>query len=337
MSSRLEQKLSAIHADPNCNEFIIADAKDADMAFGMAATGLAVGGKHPSLAEYRQKIRDVVNQGIVDIVIMSASSNEQLALNEILFEGTDITPAARANDTSDIWLARHGLYTDSPSRPFRSGTLDHIQCGKSVCTSEERAKGTNLGLYSMTLNNDLSHDMDTLEAFQAFRVEAEEKGFKYFLEVFAPNIPSAVPGDNIGEFLNDLIARSLAGVTSAGRPLFLKMPYCGPNALEELVAYDPSLVVGILGGASGTSMDAFTLLAEAKKHGGRAALFGRKINNAEDQLLMIEFLRKIADGDISPEEAVRAYHSGLAEQGITSFRALDDDLNITAPELAYVV
>lgn len=188
----------------------------------------------------------------------------------------------------------------------------------------------------MTFNNDLPHDIETLEAFKAFRHEAEQKGFRYFLEVFAPNMPSAVPGDNIGEYINDLIARSLAGVTRAGRPLFLKMPYCGPDALEELVAYDPSLVVGILGGASGTTMDAFTLIAEARKHGGRAALFGRKINNAEDQLLMIEFLRRTADNDIAPEEAVRAYHAALTEKSITPFRPLDEDLKITAPELAYL-
>ena len=188
----------------------------------------------------------------------------------------------------------------------------------------------------MTFNNDLPHDMDTLEAFRQFRLEAESKGFRYFLEVFAPNASNAVPGDAIGEFMNDLIARSLAGVTAVGRPLFLKMPFCGPDVLQELVAYDPTLVVGILGGASGTSMDAFTLLAEARKYGARAALFGRKINNAEDQLLMIEFLSKIADQAIEPDEAVRAYHSGLADRSIAPFRSLDDDLKITAPELAYL-
>lgn len=306
------------------------------MAFGIGATGPARDGKHPSLEQYRQKIRDVVEQGIVDIVIMSASTNEKLVLEERLFDGTGVTSAARANDTSDIWLPRHGLYTDSPSRPFRSASLDHIQCGKQRCTPEERAKGTNLGLYSMTFNNDLPHDMDSFEAFRQFRLEAESKGFRYFLEVFAPNAPNAVPGDAVGEYMNDLIARSLAGVTSVGRPLFLKMPYCGPDALQELVAYDPSLIVGILGGASGTSMDAFTLLAEARKYGARAALFGRKINNAEDQLLMIEFLRRIADQDIEPEEAVRAYHGGLADRKISPFRSLDDDLKITAAELSYL-
>ena len=36
----LDRKLAAIHADPHgCQEFILADAKDADMAFGIGAPG----------------------------------------------------------------------------------------------------------------------------------------------------------------------------------------------------------------------------------------------------------------------------------------------------------
>ncbi len=100
-------------------------------------------------------------------------------------------------------------------------------------------------------------------------------------------------------------------MAAAGRPLFLKIVYHGPRAMEELVAYDPHLVVGILGGGAGTTYDAFKLLAEAQKYGARAALFGRKINNAESQLAFVEFLRRIADGEITPEEAVRAYHGVL--------------------------
>ena len=73
----------------------------------------------------------------------------------------------------------------------------------------------------------------------------------------------------------------------------MKIVYHGPKAMEELVRYDPHLVVGVLGGAAGTTYDAFKLLGEAKKYGARAALFGRKINNAENQLAFIEFLRLI--------------------------------------------
>lgn len=333
MKKSLNRRLKRILANRDPADFIIADAKDADMAFGIAAPGRNPDGRQRSLAEYRQKIRDVVAQGIVDIVIMSASTNELLALDERIFDGTTVTPAARTNDTSDIWMARNSSYAGAPSKPFRSATLDHIQCGKHSCSVKERAQGTNLGLYSMTFNNDLAHDHATLEAFKAFRIEAEQKGFRYFLEVFAPNVAGAVPAEHVGAYLNDQIARALAGVTRAGRPLFLKIPYCGPRALEELAAYDPELVPGILGGASGTTMDAFTLLAKAKKHGGRAALFGRKINNAEDQLLMIELLRRVADGEIEPDDAVRAYHDGLKKRGIKPLREITEDAKITSPEL----
>src|SRR5207244_8123803 len=105
-------------------------------------------------------------------------------------------------------------------------------------------------------------------------------------------------------FINDAIVRTLAGVTGKGRPLFLKVVYRGPGAMEELVRYDPHLVVGILGGSAGTTYDAFKLLSEAKKYGARVALFGRKINNAENQLAFIQLLRLIVDGEVSAEEAV---------------------------------
>src|SRR6516162_3860080 len=113
----------------------------------------------------------------------------------------------------------------------------------------------------------------------------------------------------------DVIVRTLGGVTAKSRPLFLKIVYHGPQALEELVHYDPHMIVGILGGSAGTTYDAFKLLAEAKKHGARVALFGRKINSAENQVAFIHFLRLIADGQLSAEEAVRAYHGVLARIG----------------------
>lgn len=299
------------------------------MAFGLAAPGLPVNGRYPSIEDYRQTIRDIVAQGIVDIAIMSASTNEQLALQERIFVNTPVTPCARANDTTDIWVFEHGEYGSAPSLPFRTATIDHIQCGKLECTSDERAAGTNLGLYSMTFNNVVEQDARTLAAFKEFRLEAERKGFRYILEVFAPNVAGAVAPENVGRYINGQIARSLAGVTEAGRPIFLKIPYCGPRDLEELVAYDSSLIVGILGGRSGTTHDAFKLLADAKKYGARAALFGRMINHAEDQLLFIECLRRVADGEVSAEEAVKVYHAGLDKRGVKALRELEADMALT--------
>jgi hypothetical protein len=124
-------------------------------------------------------------------------------------------------------------------------------------------------------------------------------------------------------------------VTAKGRPLFLKMVYHGPKAMEELVHYDPHLVVGILGGSAGTTYDAFKLLSEARKYGARVALFGRKINNAENQLAFIRFLRWIADGEITAEEAVRAYHAVLQRLGVKPQRSLDEDMKLQTNVMSY--
>jgi hypothetical protein len=270
-------------------------------------------------------MRENVRQGLLDIMLMSASSSEVLTLSERLFDDSTVTPAVRMNDTTDIWWPEGGAYASLPSRPFRSATIDHAQCGKIACSPEERASGADLGLYSITLNNDLDLDLATLEAYAVFRHEAESKSFRHFLEVFDPNAPR-VPVSNLARFMNDSIARILAGVVGKSRPLFLKVAYHGPAAMEALCAYDSRLVVGILGGASGTTLDAFHQLWEAKRHGARVALYGRMINNSEHQPTFIQHLRWLADGDLDdPAEAVRAYHGALEKLGLPPHRALEVD------------
>src|SRR6185369_16571517 len=208
--------------------------------------------------------------------------------------------------------------------------------GKIECDrSSADFPGANLGLYSVTFVNDLEQDRETLLAFKEFREEAERKKFRYFLEVFDPNVSSGIAPEKFGEFINDNIIRSLAGVPESGRPVFLKIVYHGPRAMEELAQYDPNLVVGILGGGAGTTYDAFKLIHEAQKHGARVALFGRKINNAEHQLAFIEMLRLITDGKISPEEAVRAYHGVLEAKKIKPKLPLEKDLELTDQSMSY--
>ncbi len=337
----LDRKLAAIHADPSgAKDFILADAKDADMAFGIGAPG-----KSPemhagevrlrTLAEYREQIRQIIGQGLVDIMLMSASTCEQLAIRERLFENSHITPAARANDATDVFAVRENRYIQETAQPFRTALLDHIQCGHVDCEPAERSRGANLGLYSVTFNNRLDEDLVALNEYKAFREEAERKGFRHFLEVFDPNNPAWLNGQTTPGFINDCIARTLAGVAGPGRPVFLKIVYHGPKAMEELVAYDPHLVVGILGGGAGTTYDAFKLISEAQKYGARAALFGRKINNAECQLAFVEFLRRIVEGQISPEEAVKAYHGVLERLKIKPQRSLADDLTLQTGVMSY--
>jgi hypothetical protein len=316
----LDAKLACIHADPGgARDFILADAKDADMAWGLAATGVDLASGRPrSLADYRDQMREVARQGLVDIMLMSVSTSELLTVQEGLFEGSDVTPAVRANDSTDIHLVGGGAYAEEPSLPFRTATV----------AQAVRAAGADLGLYSITLNNSAALDRATLEAYRDFRLEAEPHGLRHFLEVFDPNAPPARPAD-VGRFLNDAIARALAGVPRGARPLFLKLPYHGPRAMEELAAYDPHLVPGVLGGSAGTTHDAFFLLQEARRHGARAALFGRKINAAEHQLTFVRYLRSIADGELDAAEAVRAYHADLARLGLKPRRPLPDDLELT--------
>ena len=341
MEKSLDQKLRDIHRDPSgSREFIIADAKDADMAFGIGAPGQSLERhdgevRFKTLAEYRQQIREVIRQAVVDIVLMSASTSELLTLEDRLFDDSPVTPAVRANDATDVHAMRGSRIPQAPARPFRTLALDHAQCGHLDCAPEERRRGVDLGLYSVTFNNDCELDLETLAAYNRFREEAERKGFRHFLEVFNPNRPDAIPERQRPDFINDVIARTLAGVGKRGRPIFLKVAYQGPKAMEALVRYDPHLIVGVLGGAAGTTHDAFHLLYEAQKYGARAALFGRKINQAECQLAFIEFLRHIADGVIEPPEAVRAYHAVLKKLKIPPRRSLEEDLELQSNVQSY--
>ncbi len=339
----LLNKLELIRTASERNTFILADARDADMAWGIPSFGVssaADAGNAPArswctVPMFLDQIRQVVHQGLIDILLASVSSMEVLAHRERLFEGTHITPAVRINDASDIWFLRGARYCDSPSRPFASAWIEEAQFG-SLTAPRDQPPVVNLGLYSMTFNNDLEADWRSLTAFREFRADAERRGFRYFLEVFAPNVrdcgltPSEIP-----DFVHDSIVRALAGIPSSGRPLFLKIPYFGPGPLEELVAYDPSLVVGVMGGKSGTTHDAFRLLAEARKYGARLALFGRKIKNAEDPLAFIRMLRALADGEIGPEEAVRCYHGELQSAGRKSKLPLEEDMQLTSSELIH--
>jgi len=344
----LDLKLARIVADPSCGDFILADAKDADMAFGLAAPGLGPGGtagRGPfrSIHDYRAEIRGLVGQGLVDIMLMSASTNEILAIEENIFASSAVTPAVRMNDTTDIWLASgSGSYTKQPALPFSTASIAQARTGRVEMLEAEPGRGANLGLFSLTLNDDAPLDRAMLEAYKAFRIEAERTGFRHFLEVFFPNALDRVPGRpaadqprDVARFLADHVARLLAGVPRAGRPLFLKIPYLGPEVTEQLAAYDRSVVVGILGGGAGTTHDAFGLVADAKRHGARVALFGRKINAAENQAAFVKILRAVADGDLAAEEGVRAYHGELGKLGLRPHRSLEADLARAPTASAY--
>ena len=201
MEKSLDRKIARILADPSCRDFILADAKDADMAFGLAAPGRsperhAGEGRFRTLAEYRQLMREIVAQEQVDIMLMTRQ-HERAAGDRGAAVRLQPGHAGRPRQRHDRHLAGRRLRAAtarSRRAPFRTATLDHIQCGQAECRPPERRRGADLGLYSVTFNNDVELDRRTLEAYRAFRIEAESKGFRHFLEVFDPNAPAAPAG-----------------------------------------------------------------------------------------------------------------------------------------------
>lgn len=329
MQKSLDTKLADIRQNPQSDAFIIAYAADSDMARGLAT----LDDRSSSIQAYCDQLITLVDQAKIDILLASVASMDILAREEQIFDHSPVTPAIRANDATDIWNARGSNYTAHPSKPFATTTIEEAQYG-TLTPESDRQPDVNLGLYSVTFNNDLEADWFTLECFKAFRTEATRKGFKYFLEVFNPNVADCGidPGE-IPHYINDQIARMLAGIPRASRPEFLKIAYNGPDTMEALVSYDTSVVVGILGGSTSTTYDAYRLIAEAKKHGARLALFGRRIKGSEDPLSFVEALRQVADGTIGPEEGVKMYRSMLDAKGISAHRSLDDDMILHSPGL----
>ncbi|WFE74753.1 hypothetical protein [Roseinatronobacter sp. S2] len=325
--TRYADKLARLRAgDYQKGDYMIADAKDSDVTGGVLATGArrTEDGRPAgprTRPEFLEQIRAVIDQDIVDIMLTSAGNLD--ALRQIhAFDGRAIQPAFRGNESTCVWgNIRGGRYSDTASRPFRGANL-------------ELAPG-DLCLYSVTFNNDTEADARTLEAYAAFRHEARVAGVKHFLEVFNPNLADSMPGNEIGAFVTDSIIRLLASLTAAERPEFLKVNYNGPEAMQQLAQHDPSMVVGVLGGAGATHRDTFELIAQSERHGARIALFGRKINQAEDQCNLINWMRQVADGNASSEDAVRGYHADLARAGKHPDRVLDEDLRITTEVLRF--
>ena len=172
----LDAKLAAIRAGYyKSTDFIIADAKDGDIGFGAAAPGPepADPTRQNLGAAHLEAIREMTRSGLVDIMLLSASTCERLS-EEGLFRKSPVTPAIRLNDTTDIWSARGGRYREEPSRHHRTARLDQAK------------KHVDLGLYSITFSNQRDIDAENAEAYSAFRAEAAAHKLRHFLEVFNP-------------------------------------------------------------------------------------------------------------------------------------------------------
>ena len=291
------------------------------MAFGVTAPGPDPDGGFLARQNYLDAMDSMAQSGLIDVLLMSASSCE-IFHQQGLLDDSGVIPAVRMNDTTDIWMARGSAYRQTPSQAF--STVD-IEAVHHLCS---------LGLYSMTFSNKVDADRDSLLAYGDFRRSVRPYGFKHFLEVFNPAFDIGIADNELGHYINDMIIKAVAGLTSADAPEFLKIQFNGARAMEELCRYDPErLVAGILGGASGTTRDTFELIAQAEAAGARVALFGRKINLSEAPLKLVALMREVIEKPLAPEQAVKDYHHYLQAHDITPLRTLAEDLKISDPVL----
>lgn len=338
MIKSLQTRIANIRSKDK-DDFILVDAKDPDLSFGISATGYkdktdpSLG--YRSLNEFQKEICEVVEQGIIDVMLTSIFSYDCLVAEKDIFKNSSVTPAVRINSSTDLWMVRGGKYSKQPSRPYRHASLETIIYGIGKQARESGARVT-LGLYSITFTNDTEMDLLTMSALRDLYEEAAELNFDYILEVFPPNIDCGLSPQDIPAFCNDQIARIISLTPKDAQPLFLKIPYLGPEALQELTGYHPDTIVGILGGSSGTTYDSFMLVSEAQKYGARAAIFGRRIKNAEDPLFMVKMLREIVNEGLDPLHAVELYHQNLENKGIKPIRSLADDCKLVHPCLDYL-
>ena len=307
------------------SDFIIADAKDGDMGGGITAFGKLQEDPSRSISftHHLKAMREMTSSKLIDVMLMSVSGAERL-VNDEVFKNSSVTPAVRLNDTSDIWGPRGSKYNIHPAQNFRSARIDKV------------VKLVDLGLYSITFSNDLKSDLASLNEFHRFLNDISGKNLRYFLEVFNPQIDIGIDQENLPGYVNDCIVRSLAGLTKEDSPLFLKIPFNGPKAMEEICQYNPGhLIVGVLGGGIGTTRDTFELIRQSEKYGARVALFGRKILFAEAPKLIVTMMRGVVQGEMSTEEAVKMYHSQLTKMKISAKLTLEKDLKVTDPVLKH--
>ena len=325
---------------PACADFILADAKDADMAYGIAAPGRspehhAQEGRFRSLDEYRELIR----------AERPAGTRGHHAHERQHQRGADDPRATVRRQCGDAGRAgqRRHRRLGGPRGRLSATALDAVSLGldrpghvRQAPLRAQRAR-TSAPIWGSTRSPSTTTralDHRTLEAYRAFREEAAAKNFRHFLEVFDPNAPQT-PIPDLARFTNDMIVRALAGVAGKARPLFLKVVYHGPAAMEQLAGYDSRLIVGILGGASGSTLRRLPAALGSQEVRRRVALYGRMINHAEHQLTFIEHLRGLADGRLEPAEAVRSYHAALQRLKIRPYRSLEEDLRPMSRGSAY--
>ncbi len=312
MGDRIFQKLENLEELKRSPIFVFA-------ADAMASTSLqGLGLVQEPTPHYRNRIeflelqRQFIEDAYIDGLLMTPADAEILAQEEKLFDHSPVTPIVRMNAETGIWNPRHGIYRQQHSLPFQTVPVEAAQYCDSL-VNNATACHINLGLYSITLNNDVEADERMLNAYLKFAKDVGEmRGFEHVLEVFLPNV--RIPGmdtEKRGQYTADSIHRTMSYLRIRQRPLFIKTAYTTKEIWQELTSFDPTLIIGALGGPKQNAKSTLSLAHDVTEYGGKVILFGRTVFQEDDPRLMAKALRAVLDRDRSIEEAHNEYQQAV--------------------------
>lgn len=291
--------------------FIFAgDAQAAGGLRGLGSLGHGPTARPRTRPDFLQLCRELSQSGTIDGCLMTPADAEVLAVEERFFENLPVTPLVRLNAETMIWNPRHGSYRTAPSRPFVTvQPTDARFCRDLICQTQEF--NIRLGLYSITLNNNVDDDLRTLEAYLTYARECgRTPGFDHFLEVFLPNLPQyGLSTEEIGEYVADSIVRTMSYLRRHERPRFIKTAFTTAAVWRELCSFDPSLPIGALGGARTDARGTLELAHNVITNGGRLILFGRAVFEDPAPIAICRALRRVLNGE-SPVTAYEDYRAG---------------------------
>ncbi len=311
MGDRVFDKLDRPDSLAHSPVFIFAgDAQAAGGLRGLGAVGRGPRLRYRRRADFLQLCRDLCHDGAIDGCLMTPADAEVLAVDERFFDTVDVTPLVRTNAETAIWSPRHGVYNHSPSKPFLTvPPADAGFCREQICQTQDF--NVRLGLYSITLNNDVHLDREMLSAYLSFAREVgRTPGFDHFLEVFLPNLPQhGLNQEAIGEYVADSMVRTMSYLRRHERPKFIKTAFTTAAVWRELCDFDPTLPIGALGGPRTDARGTLDLAEAVIRNGGKLILFGRAVFADEDPAAICRALRRVLDG----EDAAIAYEGYQAE------------------------
>ena len=267
--------------------------------------------------EFLELQRTLVADGSLDGLLMTPADAEVLALEEGLFVNTHITPIVRMNSETGIWNPRYGVYQSQHSMPFQTVFPEDTRAYCEALIAPALACEVRLGLYSITLNNDVQADQRMLNAYVQFaHLLGETEGFDHILEVFLPNVK--IPGlddEKRGMYIADSIVRTMSYLRKHQRPRFIKTAYTTTQVWSDLTQFDPTLTIGALGGPRENARRTLQLAHDVVRNGGRAILFGRSVFDEEEPVGIVQALRRVLDGKDGPEDAHSEYQKSIRRNG----------------------